>query len=65
MVPTGVLGGVVLEVPPRIDPSATDVPALATTADDASADPVPTAAVLDTRLRDRLSRIPAAFHPDP
>ena len=63
--PSGVLGGVVLEVPPRLDPSSRDVPALATTADVTSADPVATPAVLDAHLRDRLNRIPAAFHPDP
>ena len=58
------LGGVVLEVPPRLSPPSTDVP-VATTADAASADPVATPAVLDAQLRDRLNRIPAAFHPDP
>jgi anti-sigma factor RsiW len=63
--PSGVLGGVVLEVPPRLVPPPTDVPALATTADATSADPVATPAVLDARLRDRLNRIPAAFHPEP
>jgi Putative zinc-finger len=63
--PSGVLGGVVLEVPPRLSPPSTDVPALATTADATSAGPVATPAVLDAHLRDRLNRIPAAFHPDP
>ena len=38
---------------------------LATTADAASADPVASPAVLDAQLRDRLNRIPAAFHPEP
>jgi hypothetical protein len=63
--PSGVLGGVVLEVPPRLSPPSTDVPALATTADAPSADPGANPAVLDAQLRDRLNRIPAAFHPEP
>jgi hypothetical protein len=48
---------------PRLGLPSADVPA--TTADTTTADPVANPAVLDARLRDRLNRIPAAFHPEP
>ena len=63
--PSGVLGGVLVEVPPQLSPAVGGRPRPRYPADGPSAAPVANPAVLDAQLRDRLNRIPAAFHPDP
>ena len=63
--PGGALGGAVLNLPARLTSPSSGIPELATPADGTSARPAVAPAVLDAQLRDRLSRIPAAFRPEP
>ena len=64
--PSGVLGGVVLELPPRLSPPSSGRPRPRHHGGRRRR-PAPWRARRSStrQLRDRLNRIPAAFHPDP